>query len=369
MIHVRHAAHPNRIGAFALLAAALAAALAAGGCARKLLPTGGPPDVLPPTLVATEPDSGATHVHTDAPIRLVFSEAMDRASVGANVVLGPRVRNVTARWENGRTLALVPDPRLAAGRTYTLLIPPGARDLRGNALERAFVVHFTTADAFAPGQIEGLVVGQGVPADGAYVWAYREDLGHAPDSTAFDMDALGQARQGGRFALPGLEVPGTYRLFTFVDRNRNRSFEPFVDLLTRSDSLVALTVAAPAARGIRLKAVDPEAVAGVEGAVVDSLAPGNQPLRVEARAVPVDTAIAADRVPVVVMDVVQGKFVGNLRAGRWRLVAFRDLNDDRTRSPAEPVSPPVEVDLEPGGAAKPITLVLQPAPAGTESPR
>jgi ATP-dependent HslUV protease ATP-binding subunit HslU len=369
LIHVRHASFPTRIGGFALLATALAGALVSGGCARKLAPTGGPRDVLPPTLLATDPDSGATHVKPDAPIRLVFSEAMDRASVGSNVVLGPHVRNVTARWENGHTLALVPEPQLAPGRTYTLLIPPGARDLRGNALERAFVVHFTTADAFAPGLIEGLVVGQGVPPDGAYVWAYRQDLGHGPDSTAFDMDALGQARQGGVFALPGLDVPGTYRLFTFVDRNRNRSFEPFVDLLSRSDSLIALTAAAPAARGVRLRAVDPEAVAAVEGTVVDSLAPGNQPLRVEARAVPVDTAIAADRVPVAVMDVVQGKFVGNLRAGRWRLVAFRDLNDDRTRSPAEPVSPPVELDLEPGGTAKPITLVLQPAPPGTESPR
>jgi len=337
------------------------------GCARKLPPSGGPPDVVAPTLQATEPDSGATHVVPGVTIRLVFSEPMDRASVGQNVVLGPGVRDLTAKWENPRTLALVPAAPLPAGRTFTLLVPPGARDVRGNALERSFTVHFTTAESFGPGTIAGTVVGQGVTADGVYVWAYRGD--RKPDSTAFDMDALGQAHGGGQFTLPGLAVPGTYHLYAFIDRNRNSSFEPGTDLLSRSDSLLALTEAEPRAMGVRLLAVDPEAVARVEGTVIDSLAPGTAALRVEARAVPVDTAIAADRVPVVVIDVNQGRFVGNLRAGRWRLVAFRDLDGDRTRNPAEPVSAAAEVNLEPGGAAPPVTLVLQPAPPGTEPPR
>src|SRR5690242_18752508 len=346
----------------------LVLALLAAGCARKLPPTGGPRDVTAPSLMATQPDSGATKVPRDATIRLVFSEPMDRASVGENVVLGPGVRNVRAKWENGRTLALVPDGPLPEGKTLTLLVPPGARDLRGNALDRAFVVHFTAADAFPAGAIEGTVVGQGVTADGVYVWAYRDDLGHRPDSTAFDMDGLGQAHNGGKFVLPGLAVPGTYRLYAFVDRNRNRSFEPGTDLLSRSDSLLALTAGAPRAADVRLLATDPEAVARVEGAVIDSLAPGTAALRVEARAVPVDTAIAADRVPVVVIDVNQGRFVGNLRAGRWRLVAFRDLDGDRTRSASEPVSAAAEVNLSPGGVEPPVTLVLQPPP-GTEPPR
>jgi hypothetical protein len=339
------------------------------GCARKLPPTGGPRDVVAPSLQATEPDSGATHVVPNVLIRLVFSETMDRASVGQNVVLGPGVRNLKPKWENGRTLALTPDAPLPPGKTFTLIVPPGARDVRGNALERAFTIHFTTADSFPPGVIQGTVIGQGVNADGVYVWAYRDDLGRHPDSTAFDMDALAQARGGGQFVLPGLAVPGSYRLYSFSDRNRNRSFEPGVDLLTRSDTLVALTSDAPRATGVRVRAIDPEARARVEGTVIDSLAQGAGALRVEARGVAVDTAIAADRVPVEVLDVVEGRFVGNLRSGRWRLVAFRDLDNDRTRSPSEPASAPVEIDLEPGGTEKPITLFLLPAPPGTESPR
>ena len=350
-----------------LLLLLLAALLA--GCARKLPPTGGPPDISPPTLQATEPDSGATGVPRDGVVRLVFSEAMDRASVGQNVVVGPGVRGVRAKWVNGHTLALEPDGPLPEDRTLVVIVPPEARDVRGNALDRVFTAHFTTGAAFPPGEIEGTVQGRGVNADGVYIWAYRDDLGHVPDSTAFDMDALGQAHGGGRFTLPGLPVPGTYRLFTFVDRNRNRSFEPTMDLLSRSDSLVALSADAPRAADVRLFAVDPEAVARVEGAVIDSLAPGTAALRVEARAVPTGTAIAADRVPIVVIEVNEGRFAGSLRSGRWRLVAWRDLDNDRTRSPAEPVSAAAEVDLDPGEAEAPVTLVLQPAPPGTEPPR
>jgi len=355
----RRARTPGSAPALVLV---LALALAAG-CARKLPPTGGPVDVLPPQLLATQPDSGAVKVKPGDPIRLVFSKAMDRVSVGANVVLAPGVRNVRAAWKDSHTLDLVPDPPLVAGRTYSLIIPPGARDVRGNALGRGRTVYFATADSFPAGLIEGAVEGRGVPGDGVYVWAYRADLNHVPDSTAFDMDALAQAGAGGAIRLPGLPVPGTYRLFTFADRNRNRSFEPGVDLLTRSDSLVALTPAAPAARGVRVTAVDPQAMVILTGTVVDSLTPGTAPLHVEVRAVPVDTAIAVDRLPVSVLDVVAGKFQANLRAGRWRLLAFRDLNSDGVRSPGEPTSPPIEVDVNAGVVPKPIRLVLpEPAP-------
>jgi predicted small lipoprotein YifL len=346
----RRACHP--------LALAALLALAACGCARKLPPTGGPLDVLPPELQATEPDSGATRIQPGQPVRIVFSEAMDRASVLANVLLEPGVRSLSARWRDAHTVELVPDPPLVGGRTYALLLASGPKDVRGNALAHGRVIHFATADSFPP----GLVDGRGLPGSSVFVWAYRADLNRAPDSTAFDMDALGQSRTDGSFTLPGLAVPGTYRLWTFADRNRNRSFEPGVDLLTRSDSLVALTAQAPVARAVRVLAVDPLAMAPISGVVIDSLAPGAAPLRVEIRAVPVDTAIAADRLPVSTLDVHEGKFQGNLRAGRWRILAYRDLNNDGARSAGEPLSPPLEIDVKPGESLPPIRLVLSAAP-------
>jgi hypothetical protein len=342
---------------------AACALLVAAGCARKLPPSGGPPDVSAPTLLAAEPDSGAVGVPLDAPIRLSFSETMDRQSVLAAVSVGPGVRATTARWENGHTLVLQPDRPLPADRAITVIVSPGPRDVRGNPLDRATVIQFATSATFPPGRISGRVEGRGVQPAGVYVWAYRDDLGHHPDSTAFDMDGLAQARGPGAFTLLGLHAPGRYRLWTFVDRNRNRSFEPGGDLLTASDSTIELTAAVPAADSVIVLAVDPEALARVEGAVIDSLAPGSGALRVEARSVPAVPGVAAERVPVIPIDVVQGRFAGSLRAGRWRLIAFRDGDDDHVFAPTEAHSAPVEIDVVPGGSASSIVLVLVPLPS------
>jgi hypothetical protein len=342
----------------------LVLALAATGCARKLGPSGGPPDVAAPVLLSIEPDSGAAGVDTGATVRLSFSEPMDRLSVQGNLVVAPGVRSGTFDWEGGRTVAFRPERPLAAGRTHVVLLGPMARDARGNALDRPIVAHFTTGAVFAPGGIEGRIEGRGVAPDGVYVWAYREDQGRVPDSTALDMEALAQARGGGLFRLVGLPVPATYRLWAFVDRNRNRSFEPASDLLLPSDSLVALRAEAPLARDVRLLAVDPAALARVEGAVLDSLAPGTGALRIEARAVPA-VGEAADRAAVIAIDAVEGRFGGSLRAGRWRLTAWRDLDDDRTLSAAEPRSMPIEVDLDPAETSGNHVLVLLPVPGAS----
>ena len=345
-------------------AALAVAALLAGGCARKLAPSGGPPDVAAPTLLAAEPDSGAVGVDTTAAIRLSFSEPMDRLSVQTNLLVAPGVRGGVFDWDGSRTVTYRPERPLAPGRAYVVLLGPLARDARGNALDRPVVSHFATAPAFPPGRVEGRVDGRGVSPDGVFVWAYRDDRGRSPDSTALDMDALAQARGGGLFRLVGLEVPGRYRLWAFVDRNRNRTFEPAADLLLPSDSLVTLAPEAPAAADVRLLAVDPEALARVEGAVLDSLAPGDAPLRVEARAVP-RAGEAADRAPVIAIDTVDRRFAGSLRAGRWRLTAWRDLDDDRTVSAAEPKSAPLEVDLDPAETEGALVLVLAPVPGAS----
>jgi hypothetical protein len=358
----RRAAFATPPGAVAVLGLVLA--LVAGGCARKLAPSGGPRDLSAPALLAAEPDSGAAGIDTLATIRLTFSEPMDRASVEGGLLVAPGVRSGRFAWEGGRTLSFRPDRPLAADRTYVVLLAAGARDVRGNVLNRPFVAHFSTAAAFAPGTIEGRVEGRGLTPDGVFVWAYRADLGREPDSTSLDMDALAQARGGGLFRLAGLAVPGTYRLWAFVDRNRNRTFEPAADLLLRSDSLVALSSALASAREVRLVALDPEALARVEGAVVDSLSPGIAALRVEIRGVPA-SGEAADRAPVNVIDVRQGQFVASLRAGRWRLVAWRDLDDDRVLAASEPQSPAIEVDLEAAGVSSGHVLVLAPVPGAS----
>src|SRR5499427_7678554 len=249
-------------------AAIVLALLAVAGCARKQMPSGGPPDLEPLKVVAVSPDSGATGVSRDPRITVEFSEGMDPRTGALAVELAPRVEIKQRRW-SGRKLTLVLADSLATNQTYTMFVGADARDRHGNALVEGRTVPFSTAAHFPPGVIEGEVVATGFPAPGTFLWCYPE--GRSPDSTARDFVAIGLAGEGGKFNVTGLHVPGRYRVWAFADLNHNHSFEPGQDLLVPADTTLALTVENPVATGLRLKVVNPKAPGHIKGTVLDSL--------------------------------------------------------------------------------------------------
>lgn len=331
-------------------AAAAAVMLALGACARRAPPSGGPPDITPPRLVSSVPDSGAARAPLTAPLSVTFSKGMEPRSTEEAVGLAPRVTIRQRRW-SGRTLTLIPAEPLKAHQTYTLIVGTSARDQHGNAMESGAAIPFSTADSFPPGRLEGTIEAVGFGAAGTYLWVYQE--GHVPDSTARDFDAVGVTDPGGRFRVSGLPVPGHYRLWGFADLNRNRSFEPDVDVLAPADTTISLTSEAPAATGLLLHMVNPRAPGRVRGAVIDSTGDTLGVLRVVASA-EVDTSIR------VLFDVdPTGSFDLKLQSGVWRLRAFRD--DDRNRawrSDVEPASPIQRVRVDPGADIQGVRLRL-----------
>ena len=64
------------------LAALLAVLAALSGCAKKGPPSGGPPDLDPPRVIAALPESGAAGVPRDARLTVEFSEGMEPKSTG-----------------------------------------------------------------------------------------------------------------------------------------------------------------------------------------------------------------------------------------------------------------------------------------------
>src|SRR5207247_1179376 len=56
-----------------------------GGCAKREPPSGGPPDVTPPRLVRSDPDSGRASVPLETRVALTFSEAMEPRSTSEAV--------------------------------------------------------------------------------------------------------------------------------------------------------------------------------------------------------------------------------------------------------------------------------------------
>ncbi len=340
------------IGSVLLLAPALVS------CAKKGPPTGGPPDLDPPRMVGSAPDSGASGVPRDAVLALTFSEGMDPRATAEAVSIAPRVDIRQRRW-SGRTVTIALAETLRSDQTYTVFLGNGARDRHGNALQGRATVVFSTADTLPPGVLDGQVVARGFPAAGTYIWCYDAAVGREPDSTARDFDAVGLADRDGYFRVVGLPVPGRYRLWVFADLNGNRSLEPDSDILTPVDTVFTLEAAAPAARGFTVTVVNPRSPGKVRGLVLDSL-------HIE-RGVLAVMAVAADDSLRQVIGTVdpESRFELSLPKGAWFVRAWRDLDKSRSwQRETEPASAPRRVEVAPAAEFLNVDLALELAPGG-----
>jgi len=346
-----------RLGPLALLLALL---LVGAGCARKLPPSGGPPDLVQPTVVSVTPDSGATGVARDVRPVIEFSEGMDPRSSALAVEIAPHVDIRQRRW-SGRRLTVVFDDTLRTDHTYTLFIGADARDRHGNGLAAGRAVPFSTADRFPPGVIEGRVRAEGFAAPGTYLWCYPE--GRAPDSTARDFDAIGLAGEDGSFRITGLAVPGRYRVWAFADLNRNHSLEPERDLLVEADTTLALSAERPEAGGLSLRVVNPRAQGRVRGTVLDSLGDDRGQLRL----IVLSTTDSTRRLLYDVGGA--GAFDLKFDPGTYRVRAFRDLDRNKAwKRDEEPASDEVEMRVPPAGDFEVPPFVLVRAAARRDGP-
>lgn len=337
-------------GTLAVAATLISIAAAATSCARRAPPSGGPPDLIAPRLLSASPDSGAARVALDGPLSVTFSESMEPRSTEEAVSLAPRVNIRQRRWK-GRTLTLIPAEALKAHQTYTIIVGTSARDRHGNPMETGAAIPFSTSDSFPPGRLEGEIQAVGFGAPGTYLWVY--EAGHAPDSTARDFDAVGVTDLTGHFRISGLPVPRRYQLWGFADLNRNRSFEPQVDVLAPADTTLELSDGEPSVQGLVLHMVNPRAPGRVRGAVIDSTGDTLGVVRIVATAeIDTTTRLLSD-----VDD--KGAFDLKLQAGVWLLRAFRD--DDRNRawrSDVEPASPIERLRVSPGADIQNLRLRL-----------
>jgi hypothetical protein len=325
-------------------------ALVLAGCARRAPPSGGPPDITPPRLQSSTPDSGASRVSLQGPIEVTFTKGMEPRSTNDAVTLAPRVSIKQRRW-SGRTITLELAEPLKPRQTYTLIVGSNARDLRGNTMETGAAIPFSTADSFPPGQLGGEIQAVGFGAGGTYLWVYA--AGRSPDSTARDFDAVGVADVAGHFRVSGLVVPGQYRVWGFADLNRNRSFEPEVDVLAPADTTITLTPEAPTVEGLVLHMANPKAPGRVRGTVIDSTRDTLGVLRVIASA-ELDSTV---RVLGEVDD--KGGFELRLQSGTWLVRAFRDYDRNHAwKSGVEPASPVIRVKVDPGGVVEDLRLRL-----------
>jgi hypothetical protein len=114
-----------------------------------------PPDTTPPTVVGVTPADGAVDVAVDASATVVFSEAMDPATISSSTIElqdeGGNLVAAAVSYDAGtQTATLTPSSALGNSATYTATVlgggtDPRVKDLAGNALVSDYSWSFSTA--------------------------------------------------------------------------------------------------------------------------------------------------------------------------------------------------------------------------------
>lgn len=212
----------------------LLAGLSALGCAKMGPPSGGPVDKRPPEVLSTIPPADTTQVDGSMPIVISFSEEVRRESLlGAFSMSPPPPGRVRSKWK-GDVLTLNFDPPLIPDRTYVLTFGTDLSDMRGNKLEDAIRLAFSTGEKLDQATVQGKLKTEG-GSQGWNVIGYLKP--EVMDTTVWEPnpardlpDATTQAGADGSWLLSNLR-PGTWRVFAYKDQDKDRLHTPWLEPL------------------------------------------------------------------------------------------------------------------------------------------
>jgi hypothetical protein len=198
-----------------------------GGCAGQVMPSGGPPDTIPPSIVRSYPDSDAVRVVPDR-IELEFGEYVDRRSVEDAVFISPYVGQLEFDWSSTEVTVRFPE-HLRKNTTYVITVGTDVADVRaGNKMAHAYSLAFSTGDSIDHGVISGRVFDD--HPDGIMIFAYnlREMGADTLNPSHTRSQYIMQTGKDGSFRLKNIAF-GPYRVIAVRDEYRNLVYDREID--------------------------------------------------------------------------------------------------------------------------------------------
>lgn len=194
------------------------AALGSSACAHVSAPPGGPPDSIPPALIAVVPDSYSVVPGFEDRVVFQFDEAISERNLQGAVVLYPFERRpmidkgkaeLRVRSRNGWT----------ADRIYHLRVEPVVQDLFGNRIEAPIQYVFSTGAELTSNLVQGQVFDR---ITGDVLRQGRVDLVRMPDTLRYGTiaDSIGN------FGIRVLPT-GDFFAIGYEDSNNNGRADDF----------------------------------------------------------------------------------------------------------------------------------------------
>lgn len=104
-------------------------------------------DSVPPAILSVTPENGATNVATDAAVKVIFSEPVDKTAALAALSFVPEVAGAWS-WDNDASVRFWPKSGWLPGSYNRLVIADNkVKDLNNNIMSRGAAYYFTFASA------------------------------------------------------------------------------------------------------------------------------------------------------------------------------------------------------------------------------
>lgn len=217
-------------------------------CAGQVYPSGGPPDMTPPAILRTAPDTNAVHVSTQS-ISLEFSKYVVQRSLEESIFISPYVGDLEFDW-SGREVTIRFSEPLKKATTYVINIGTDVKDLREqNRMAAGFTLAFSTGDSIDKGFISGRVFDE--KPEGVMIFAYNLDS-IRPDTLdpgKVKPDYIMQTGKEGGFVLSNIAL-AHYRMFAIRDEYRNLLYDKQIDQFGVTNHDITLSTATPRATNV-----------------------------------------------------------------------------------------------------------------------
>ncbi len=188
-------------------------------CANRTIPTGGPKDTIPPTLIKVKPENKSLNFDGDE-IVLTFDEFIKTKDINSQLIITPRIDEENFYKVNKQTLTIELNQKLDSNTTYTFNFQESVQDITESTPARDLVIAFSTGTYIDSLSIFGNVVDllSNKPVKNAVVALYEAN--DTLDLFNSKPQYFTRTKEDGTYRIENLKAD-TFKIYAFADPNKN----------------------------------------------------------------------------------------------------------------------------------------------------
>ena len=193
------------------------------GCAKIVMPTGGPKDVTPPAIAKESPQNGSNNFKGNT-IKISFNEFVTLNNTFENVLISPPLSQQPTYTLSGKTLIIKFNDTLQSNQTYNIGFANCIQDFtEGNPIP-FYNYAFSTGEAVDSFMLKGNVIDAQTNSavKGCFVFAYSQNIDSLPLTTK--PQYITKTQPNGSFAIKNIRQ-GNYKIFALKDINNNLIYD------------------------------------------------------------------------------------------------------------------------------------------------